>query len=524
MPLATNANILLIPRSWRLFVLSLTGLTTYSSPRSRWRTLTFPALLLSSGLLLLVKMRIEELCYSFDIFDDQFSSACIRSCARGSDGHIVHMVQRGNYTHGRILANNMFSNKQTKRWMDSMYRRRLNVRPTSPLPVNHESYHSDSDDEDEEYLSDSTTGGRIYPQDATAVFFRFASTVALSHNRRMDEHPLFKFNDDGGDLGRPRAHVCRIILPGTPVDGLQGSSSVSTVHSRRLACYRACEWLTTAGFLDYSHFLSPVIPPRTRFQSFLEDNQLPPPSDKFVGTRVYPKQKPQFWTLCKSTGLTYPVLLYPTIISIKSSDNSIPPHAPILFLTWDRLPELANFRMFFSGAAVILCLTRGEAFEVDKTRLHELYLYTLRVCRSIANKPFACVESEVKYFVAPLPRHWTPPQSVERFAFPKVVDQIPWNLVKLVNSQWAVPLKFGKAAEIAEDVDDAVIQDRWTEFTRRYTVTQLRTDLTPLSKPQETVVCATKSTDSEADPEYSVPQNTKVWLITARLEERDSRD
>lgn len=165
------------------------------------------------------------------------------------------------------------------------------------------------------------------------------------------------------------------------------------------------------------------------------------------------------------------------------------PHAPIVILARRPLPRLADFRVFFTGVAALVCLTRAKSFDVNETRLHELSLYTLRICRAVANKPLACGASDMLYLFAPLPLAWSPPdRAADRFPFPDIYDSISWSLVTLAASRGVVPLKFGRADSVSLDVEDAVIQDRWTEFTRRYIVTQVRGDLSPLSKPDDSQV------------------------------------
>ena len=38
------------------------------------------------------------------------------------------------------------------------------------------------------------------------------------------------------------------------------------------------------------------------------------------------------------------------------------------------------------------------------------------------------------------------------------------------------------------DTEDAVIQDRWAEFTRKYYCIRMRPDLNPFSKPEDSLV------------------------------------
>ncbi|KAJ7601032.1 hypothetical protein C8J56DRAFT_24327 [Mycena floridula] len=412
----------------------------------------------------------------FDLFDGPISRAYIESCARGPDAHIVFMIQRGDYEQRRLVDRTGIDTELQK-WLATVRKRPCRpMLPPASLRLPSRSYSSDSEDDDEdgEFLLDPTTGGRIYPHGSADVFYNFASRSG----RKASHDPLFVYSDSQEDLGRPPRYVCQINLSGTPVDGLQAYSSISVALCRRLACYAACSKLMDAGLLDHRSFLLPQLPSRA-----LDERLLPPLSDKFPGARCYTKAIPQFWNHCGS-GTSAPGILYPTVISALFGTASAR-YAPIVILTRKPLPRLPSFKLFFTGVPSPVSFTQAEPFEVDGNRFNELSGYTLRICRAIANKPFTCSAFEMQYLIAPLPADWSPPK--DDIPLVNVVDSIPWDLVSLACQKWAVPLKFGSAAQVRKDVKDAVIQDRWTEFTRRFIVTRVRSDLTPNSKPKDTM-------------------------------------
>jgi endoribonuclease Dicer len=210
--------------------------------------------------------------------------------------------------------------------------------------------------------------------------------------------------------------------------------------------------------------------------------------NKSHGTRCYPRKQPDFWPNTRSVAITS---LYPTIIATDHADEAMKPHAPILILTRQPLPSLSSTKLFFSGVPAIIRFTSGAPFQVDEGRLHDIYMYTVRLCRTITNKPFVCSLANMHYFFVPIGLDWTRPDDDKKVCWelPKVDNLIPWELVSRAANSWAMPLKYGKAKDIAEDVEDAIIQDRWVEFTRRYDVIRTRPDLTPLSKPLDSPVC-----------------------------------
>lgn len=98
------------------------------------------------------------------------------------------------------------------------------------------------------------------------------------------------------------------------------------------------------------------------------------------------------------------------------------------------------------------------------------------------NKALVCYLEEAAYFFLPLPADWRPPLENDK-GIPDIAATIPWDLVSLAGQHWAVPIKRTSAEDLVTDLEDAIVQDRFIEFTRRYKVAKLRRDLTPLSKP-----------------------------------------
>ncbi|KAF8192504.1 hypothetical protein BJ912DRAFT_263253 [Pholiota molesta] len=142
------------------------------------------------------------------------------------------------------------------------------------------------------------------------------------------------------------------------------------------------------------------------------------------------------------------------------------------------------FRLFFSGVAIHIRFQKAAPLHVDEARMKEIHAFTTRVYRGTFNKALVCDIEDMAYFFLPMPSKWRPPTDVGLGA-PDIVQVIPWDLVSLAAQHWAVPIKRGSPEEIETDLEDAIVQDRWIEFTRRYRVVTVRRDLTPLSKPAD---------------------------------------
>lgn len=373
--------------------------------------------------------------------------------------------------------------------------------PPTILHETHDPYLSDSEDEDEpdSYIKDPTTSGRIRLQDATSVVYQVAASARGVTTDAVEYQPLFGFEEVATNSAYPRV-VCTVTLPeGPAIRTFRGGPSSSFSQARRTACFETCSGLFHAGLLDYHFFPQP---PRTsspyrrrpdesdtlELDEVGSASSLPPKGsahNKQNGTRCYPRKRPDFWTNSLQASLTR---LYPTIISVEissSSSSAAGAHGPIVLLTRLPLPSVASFKLFSSGVPAIAHLRRGAAMEVDDAKLQDLHLYTIRICRAILNKHFVAPLEKMPYFFAPIRPSWPGfSGSVDnRWYRAEVVKEIDWTQVSIAARDWVVPIQ-----TLSDDLQDAIIQDRWVEFTRRHFVVRIRPDLTPMSKPVDSPV------------------------------------
>ncbi|PPQ92348.1 LOW QUALITY PROTEIN: hypothetical protein CVT25_008698 [Psilocybe cyanescens] len=423
----------------------------------------------------------------YDLFESQVSHAYVRARTRGRESHLVHMVERGNDIHRRILHRITNIDADMLRWTETLCNSAESSVPPESLQETINSYHSDSDDEDSEtssrYIEDPTTSGRIYVQDATTVIYRYASSVRQAIPGTEMNHGLFLFKDVQKEFGIPRAHICTINLPATPIDKVVGDTSFSKAQARRSACFKACEWLYRSGLLDCR--LVPL-PNRLRAQYDYEsrktfEKEVLPEVKASSGTRAYHRRQPVFW---ENASRGFSTSLYPTMVFIAGSGDSSQVFAPMVILTKKPLPVMPTFRLFCSGMIASVQFQKASPLNLDKERLAITHSFTVRVCRAIMNKALVCTLEDMSYFFLPLPLGWQPPID-SPLEIPEIADVIPWGLVSQAAQHWAVAIKKDTPEELEADLHDAVVQDRWIEFTRRYKVAKVRRDLTPLSKPAD---------------------------------------
>ncbi|KAF5369839.1 hypothetical protein D9758_001134 [Tetrapyrgos nigripes] len=407
----------------------------------------------------------------FDLVDSDMFQACVRYCTR-ADGHLVYMMERENDRHRSILSR--MNSLQPE--IAAVCRTLESSVPFRSPQESRDPYSSEGEREEElaDAIEDPTTGSRIFPHQAVAVVHRLAWEASSRLNKSAAFSPLFDFDIKGKGAEK---HVCRVLLPGVPTPPPWSPPSVSRAHARRMASFLLCKALFDDSLLP-PHIFPPPKPDGLSYQELTSIVQLS------TGGRLYPRKDPDFWQNIS----TLPVFrLYPVAISIIQSSISMKPHAPMLLLTRRPLPDIPSFRLFFSSVPATVQLTPCAPFSLSTGNLEDLRQFTLRIWETVRNKAWDSSLDRTLGFFAPLVSDWCPVAGTDAlpFTLPEVHSQIAWDLISLVVREDMIPLRFGSPAELATDIQDAIIQDRWTRFTQHFEVLAVREDLSPLSKPTD---------------------------------------
>ncbi|CAK5275583.1 unnamed protein product [Mycena citricolor] len=390
----------------------------------------------------------------FDLLEGDLAYGLSVDLVGGSESHLIHMLEHGNDKHRRILLESSTRLREMSAWYQTLHSAAVGTASPFPLLSASDAEQSESEDDEElaPYIQDPVTGGRIYPSDAVSVVYQVATAAGITHPT-----PLFQSKPDAS-----LQYTCTVVLPGIPI--LSSSQShPSMAHARREACYQFCVKMFEAAVLDSEFFLAHPIPREAHPAERSDDR-----------TGLYPIKAPDFWAAPASLSLWYPTAIVPV---------ELPRHAPILLITRHPLPKLPRFRLFISGPPAAVETVKCAPLGLDAEKINELYLYTLRVLRALMNKGLACALEDMPYLLAPL--HNPPIADHKRWQPPDISGSIPWELVSLAAAAWSVPLKYGNAEVVGNDVADAIIQDRSTELTRRYEIRQVRGDLSPHSSPED---------------------------------------
>lgn len=420
------------------------------------------------------------------------------------------MVEQGNDVHRRVVYGVARLDAAMRNWVHAVANTPGGVAPPPSLLEKSHAQRVDSDDEEApaaEYILDPTTGGRIYSKDAAGVIYKY---VAANSEKRSSK-PLFEHHAIEGGLFQ-----CSVILPKhAPLGNITGPPARGKNEARRVACYQACQQLYQLGHLDHTLFPRPPT-----IRSFLPDiyadfnvepdweargkgPKVPNPlantavdangqliKGKTAGTRCYARKRPAFWK--NSLLMGFDGKLFPTVFDLDLSHITSDKHRTMCILSRHPLPPTEPFRIYHSGFSTEVELRRCDPLEISVETLNELHRFTVRVFRAVAGKALDNSLEKTPYFVAPMKPGWVLPAQPEpspsaTFWRPSVADGIAWDEVTAGASHWFRPLKRSSIEELEADLEDAIIQDRKQEFAKKFDAIQVRSDLSPKSKPEVNV-------------------------------------
>ncbi|PVF99771.1 hypothetical protein CPB86DRAFT_756304 [Serendipita vermifera] len=449
---------------------------------------------------------------SYDLFDCNVSYAHIRTIAQETQCHLIFMLDKNADMGRRIIRQIARLPEEVRKWTQTMATDKSGILPPGSIMQTTDTYHSASEEEGEgvsAYLLDPLMSGRIYPQDAVSVLYRFLATVNPRNEPDATEWHLFHFHIT---TSPQKGYVCTVTLPvWSPIQRIVGPISVSQPVAKQAASFEACRQLQTLGILPYTLFprprevarrlrpvavfideeveqtkgdILPILPPAPAPPNALDSSQVIDDqilkSQKMSGTRCYKRKFPEFW---KNALECRHEFYYPTIVTVDRNHNPLKPYRPVLIITRAPLPEVEDFKLHFASMPSVTYLRPARPFHLAIDQLKHLHGYTLRVMRTISNKPFTCPMEDMPFFLAPLDFGWDIDlgKMGSSWPFPDVSDYIPWDLVIFASEQYMVPLNTDSIEALEEDIKDAVVQDWRTEFTRRFDCMRMRRDLNPLS-------------------------------------------
>lgn len=325
-------------------------------------------------------------------------------------------------------------------------------------------------------IEDPITGRRLYEHDALEALYRF---VAITQKPDVAGAPLL-ITREVSVSETQKAWTCTVTLPsGLPIDRVIGPARLTPTHARRSAAYEACVQLYEYGIFHKNLFPAPQhhLKPDTSGSAAFA-------ADKVSGKHCYPRKRSQFWS---NSIRLHKRRLFPLVVYVDQRGGD---YGPIALLTRQPLPHIPTFRLFFPGTSEAIGNLRAPPLELDEQRIDALYSFTLRICRAISNKPLICPTENMAYMFAPLKL----PEQVDVHSLDpaRLMEHISWDTVALAGNTWMKKFDLEELRTTPKVVLDLIVQDRLVEFTRRYYVSRLRHDMTPLSKPEDSPVSGKK--------------------------------
>jgi endoribonuclease Dicer len=420
----------------------------------------------------------------------------MRAQTRGRESHFIHFVEKGNEQDRRIIYSQIWANTPVvNEWKESILSGPKSLMPPRNLKETVDPYRSEDEEENEDvpFISDPTTSGRIYLQDAVTAIHRFIACFRGPEDDTSRE-PLYTF-DHTKSPDIPKEITCTVFLPqACPVPAITGPPHATISEARRAASFQACQELFNRGLLDYRFFprhsidtSSVEVEADTGKPKSRAVQPLPSQSVDFEtkpsGNKLYLRKQPDFWVnILAAPHQT----LYPTIVIPRYPTDLVSSHAAVLIVTWKPLPPIDEFDLYFFGHLGSVRLLPAVPFSADEGRVNDLYTYTLMLYRTMAYKPLMCSLEDMPYFLCPLESSWVSAcQGKTTLDRPDVVDHIPWESVSIGGKTWKVPFRSNSAETLAEDLENAVVREYDSEYSKPYAFLQVRPDLTPLSQPSE---------------------------------------
>lgn len=410
----------------------------------------------------------------YDVFESQlsFSYACAHACLPSS--RLVHMVENDNDMHRQMLTQ-LSEEASNEQWIPVIIHNGGVPIPPSSLAeyLGPFQFSDDGEMSSWSYIEDPVTGSRLYEYNALEALYRF---VAVVQKAGVSGAPLMVTREVSVPQNQ-QAWFCTVTLPvGLPIKHVTGPIRLTPTHARRSAAYETCVQL-----YEHGAFHSNLFPVLQRHLNPATASSATVSADRVSGNRCHPRKRSHFWS---NSIRLHERRLFPFVVYV---DREGVDYAPIMLLTRQPLPHVPPFRLFFPGTSETILNHRAPPLEVDEQRLEALYLFTVRVCRAISNKPLVCPLEKMAYMFAPLKL----PEQVDTRSWDplRLTEYISWDTIDLAGRTWMVKFSLEELRSSTEAVHDLIVQDRSVEFTRRYYVARIRQDLTPLSKPEDSPVC-----------------------------------
>ncbi len=198
----------------------------------------------------------------------------------------------------------------------------------------------------------------------------------------------------------------------------------------------------------------------------------------------HPQKFPDFWWSCLPTKAgTFAV----TVVQIQrrgASTLGVSSYRPFCILTSRRLPlpQVHEFPIYENGCQLWVHFKTASSMQLTPEELQAAHIFTLRLERMVLNHALIQNVADCPYLFVPLKTDAV--VMTDSTDIPDVRSQISWQeIYSQRETPLSTPFDLADLDTLREQCKDAFVSTPDGEFSRRYRIICLRTDLNPLSTP-----------------------------------------
>ncbi|CAK7220492.1 Dicer-like protein 1 [Sporothrix bragantina] len=314
----------------------------------------------------------------FDLYRTMIQYIQSRGRARHQDSMYIHMAERGNLEHCRLLAENKASENKMRDFCNA-------------LPDNRK---LEGNDVDMEYFLREEADQPTYevPSTKAKLTYRSSLVILAQYASTLPEPTEGALKPEYSVFGTKDGFVCEVVLPSSsPIRHATGRPHSRKQVAKCAAAFVMCLKLYEKKYID--KHLHPIFASRL---PAMRNARLAVSSKKQAQYKM--RVKPTAWSV-----LGMPRQLYASILSLSHPDALDNASRPLVFLSRCKVPLLTEFPLFFSKGRVsnVRCVPVEEPLQLTPDELEELAAYTLRAFYDVFSKEYEGTASDMPYFIAP---------------------------------------------------------------------------------------------------------------------------
>jgi hypothetical protein len=214
----------------------------------------------------------------------------------------------------------------------------------------------------------------------------------------------------------------------------------------------------------------------------------------------HPRKVPDFWWSCLPTTAGSFAVTVVLITPEKAQDGpTLPPYRPFCILTKRELPlpQRGEFPIYHDGVKMRVVLRSAQPIQLSHEKLQLVHKASLKVIRQSVSHPLTSNVADTPYLILPLTvqassdlddallRQGRYGEGTHRHPL-NVTGHIAWSEVSNYGGNVKPPLfDIDSPHRLEDQARDAYVTCPAGEFSRRYKIKAVRTDLHPLSTPND---------------------------------------